>query len=496
VSVPFKQIPSNIRVPLFYAEVDPTHANTAQLNQRSLLIGQKTNAGTAVANVPVLVASVAEAKQLCGQGSILAQMVDTYRLNDQFGELWLLPVADAGGAVAAVGSVKTDTAATAAGTLYLYIAGMRVTLGLSGAQTAAQIATALAAAVNAINDLPVTAAVDGVDTTKVNLTAKNLGLAGNDIDIRFNYRGAAGGESLPTGYAATITAMASGATNPTLTTALANLADEPFDFIAMPWTDATSLDALRDFLNDTTGRWSWQRQLYGHMITAHRATFANRVTLGIGRNDQHSSIMGFFDSPTPNWRWAAAVCAQTAVATRADAGRPLQTLSLAGILAPPIQSRDPLANRNTLLFDGISTFFVDAAGGVRIERLVTTYQKNAFGQPDNSYLDAETMFLIMYILRSLTGVVTTQFARVKLAADGTRFSPGLDIVTPSIIREHIIANYRELEFAGFVQNSEEFAAGLIVEQDASDPSRVNVLWAGILINGLRIFALLAQFRHS
>lgn len=492
--VPFKQIPSNIRVPLFYAEVDPTHANTAQLNQRALLIGQKTSAGSAVANVPVIVASVDEAKSFCGEGSILAHMVDTYRRNDQFGELWILPVADDGAAVAATGSIKTDSAATAAGTLYLYIAGMRVTLALTGSQTAAQIATALAAAIEAINDLPVDAVVDGVDNTKVNLTAKNKGLAGNDIDIRFNYQGTAGGESFPAGYAATITPMASGATNPTLTTALANLADEPFDFIAIPWTDATSLDALEDFLNDSTGRWSWQRQIYGHMIAAYRGSFANRVTLGTGRNDQHASIMGFFDSPTPNWNWAAAVAAQTAVATRADAGRPLQTLTLAGVLAPPIQSRDSLTNKNTLLFDGISTFFVDAAGGVRIERLITTYQKNAFGQPDNSYLDAETMFLLMFILRSLAGIVTTKYARVKLAANGTRFAPGLDIVTPDVIREDIIANYRELEFGGYVQDAEGFAAALIVEQDAGAPGRVNVLWAGTLTSGLRIFALLAQFR--
>lgn len=494
MTVPFKQIPGNIRVPLFYAEVDPSFANTAQFNQRALLIGQKTSAGSAAANVPIQCQSVADAKSQCGQGSILAQMAYAYRQNDPFGEVWLLPVVDDGAAVAAVGSINTTAAATAAGSLYLYIGGIRVTLALTGSQTAAQIATALAAAINAVNDLAVTAAVDGSITSKVNLTAKNAGVCGNDIDIRFNYLGNAGGEALPTGYAATIVAMASGATNPVLTTALANLADQPFDFIAVPWTDATSLNALQAFLNDTSGRWAWTTQVYGHMFTAYRGTFGNRVTLGTGRNDQHASVMGFFDSPTPNWKWAAAVAAQAAVSVRADAGRPLQTLPLFDVLAPPIQSRDSLTNRNTLLFDGISTFTVDAAGQVRIDRLITTYQLNSFSQPDNSYLSIETLFLLMLVLRGMASLVTTKYARVKLAADGTRVGAGSNVVTPNLIRADLIAYYRELESQGMVQNSDAFAQGLIVQRNASNPNRIDVLWPGTLINQLNVFALLAQFR--
>jgi len=41
---------------------------------------------------------------------------------------------------------------------------------------------------------------------------------------------------------------------------------------------------------------------------------------------------------------------------------------------------------------------------------------------------------------------------------------------------------------------QDIAAGLIVEQNAKNPSRVDVLWDGVLINQLRIFAVLTQFR--
>lgn len=359
--------------------------------------------------------------------------------------------------------------------------------------TTAQIATAVAAAINLIPAMPATAAAA---TNTVTLTADNKGLVGNDIDIRFNKQGAAGGEILPTGLTATITAMASGATNPSLTTALGNLLDMPFDFIACAFTDTASMDAIKAFLNDSTGRWSWQQQVFGHVFYAYRGTWGSLTTFGTARNNQHETVMGFNDSPTPSWQWAAAVAAVTAVSVRADPGIPMQTVALTGISAPPLQSRFNLSQRNTLLYDGVSTFTVADDGTVAIENLITTYQTNAFGQPDNSYLEIETMFLLAYVLRRLRTLVTSKYARVKLAADGTRFAPGSAIVTPKIIKADQIAEYRQMEYEGYVQGSDIFAQALIVEQNASNPNRVDVLWPGTLINQLRIFALLAQFRLS
>ena len=493
MTLPFKQIPGNIRVPLFYAEVDPTHANTAGETQRALLIGPKMAAGTAIANVPIILASPADAAVKCGQGSVLALMADAFRANDEFGEAWLLPVDDAGGGVLATGTITVTAVPTVAGTVYLYIAGKLVAIPLATGLTTTTAATAIAAAINADTTLPVTAVGN---IAVVTLTAKNKGTTGNDIDIRFNYLGDAGGEVFPTTFAATIVAMASGATNPTLTTALANLTDQPFDFIVIPWLDATSLNALQSFLSDVGGRWSYSNQLYGHVFSAAEDTFANRVTLGIGRNDQHSTIMGYFDSPTAPWAVAAMVAGQAAKADRADHGQPFNTLPLVGMLPPPPQSRDSLTNRNTLLFDGISTCAVDANGVVRIERLITTYQKNAANQADNSYLSLETMMILQEVLRRLRSMVITNFSRMKLADDGTQFAPGSSIVTPADIRNSIIALYREMEFDGLVQNAESFIEGLIVQRNPNAVDRIDVLWDGILINQLNVVALLAQFRQQ
>lgn len=492
--VPFKQIPQNIRVPLFYAEVDNSQANSATLNQRALIVGQATAAAIAagtVPNVPIISQGVSDAAVVGGPGSMLHLMTQAYRNNDTFGEVWYLPLADDPGAVAAVGTVTIATAPSANGMLYLYIGGVRIAQPVLTTQTIAQIATALAATITGTPNLPVTASAAA---NAVTLTAINKGPAGNDIDLRLNFQGTRGGEAMPAGLAVTLTAMASGATAPTLTTALGNLASLPFDFIICPYTDATSLDAFKALLSDTTGRWSWTTQIYGHFFAAYRGTLGAQTTFGVTRNDQHGSIMGFNDSPTPNWLWASALAGASAVSLRADPATPLQTVAIQGVLAPPLQSRFLLTDRNTMLYDGMSTFFVGDDGTVYIENLITTYQKNASGAPDNSYLEIETMFTLAYVLRALKTVVTSKYARVKLAANGTRFAAGSNVVTPNVIRADLIAQYRQLESQGLVQNGEAFKAALVVQQNPTNPNRVDVLYPSTLINQLRVFALLAQFR--
>ncbi|MBV8970913.1 MAG: hypothetical protein JO290_01340, partial [Sphingomonadaceae bacterium] len=165
-----------------------------------------------------------------------------------------------------------------------------------------------------------------------------------------------------------------------------------------------------------------------------------------------------------------------------------------GLLAPPLASRFSLSQRNTLLYGGVGTFRVDTAGNIAIENLITTYQTNALGQPDNSYLEVETLFLLAYVLRRMAAVITSKYARVKLADNGTRVGPGAGIVTPNTIRADLIAMYRQMESEGYVEGSDAFAAGIVVARNTTNPNRVDVLWPGNLIGQLRVLALLAQFR--
>lgn len=489
--ISFNNLPANVRVPFFYVEVDNSQASFFQQQATALLIGQKLSGGTAALDTPLLITQVDQAKTLFGVGSMLARMVEKFKANNVFTEVWAVAVTDNGSGVAAEGTVTITGPSTSSGVLNLYIAGQRVQVLVAAGDTATEIGDAIEAAVNALTSLPVTASNT---TGTVTMTARHVGEIGNDIDLRVNYLGELGGEQTPAGVGVSIVPMASGAANPSLAAALAALGDKEFDTIVMPYTDTTSLDAMQTEMNDVTGRWAWSRQIYGHVFSAKKGTVGTLGTLGNSRNDQHMTIIGFNDAPSPTYEWAAAWGAQAALALSNDPARPLQTLPLLGILGPPLPSRFTLTEQQTLLFDGIATWVVGPGGTVRMSRSITTYQKNVFGEPDPSYLDVETLATLARIIRTLKQAITQKFSRHKLANDGTRFGEGQAIVTPNIIRAELIARYSEMEFLGLVENTTAFTAALIVERNVTDPNRVDVLFPPDLVNQLRIFALLAQFR--
>jgi phage tail sheath gpL-like len=496
MSINFTYYDVNNRVPGVYVEMDPSQANSATQLQNSLLFGQirsGTGGGTGTPNVPVLVESKAQVLQLCGQGSMLANMAQRYLARDPFGPLYIVPLADVTAGVAAGGEITITGTATAAGTANCYIGGIRTQCAIASGDAAPAIATKLVAAINANPDVEVAAAVDGTDTDQINLTARFKGQAGNGIDVRFDYYGTLGGEYGVRGVSFGVTPMSGGTSNPPLDAALANLSDTSFDFICLPYTDTTSLNAMQAFLDDQAGRWSWEQMIYGGAFSAFMGTLGACTTFGQSRNDQHMSIMAYNDSPDPPWIWAAEMMAYAASSLRVDPGLPLQYMATT-LKAPPVHSRWTIGERNTLLYDGLSTFRVNEAGQVIMERMCTTYQRNAAGAVDNSYLDVETMYGLMFVSRDLTTFLLSRYMRKKLVSDTTPIAPGSNCVNALMIKASVIQEYRVLQMNGFVQNADTFARNIIVENAGN--GLVKILAPVDLVNQLRQIAILLQFRKS
>jgi phage tail sheath gpL-like len=494
MSISFNRIPTGVRVPLFYAEMDNSQASYFTQNKRALLIGQKLASGSLAVNTPTLVSSTDLAKTLFGVGSMLARMHEIYRQQDPFGEVWCLAVADDDAAVEAEGTITVAGTSTAAGTISLYIAGQKVSVAVASAATAATVAASINAAINAATALPVTSAVDTVEVT---LTCRWAGLTGNDITMLDSFRGVSGGEALPAGITLAYSAakLAGGTTNPDLDDGpIAAMGDDEYDYIAHGYTDSGNLDAIQAEMDDATGRWSWARQVYGHAYSALRGDVSALTTAGGLRNDPHHTIAAIdADCPAPAYEYAAAYAGANAVGLNVDSARPTQTLPLNGLLAPRAGKRFTLTERQSLLSYGIATSFV-SGGVLRVERAITTYQKNTFGQADPSYLDSETLHQLTEVTRRLRNRITQKYPRHKLANDGTRFGPGQAIVTPNVIRGELIAEYAVMEELGLVENAEAFKKYLIVERNADNPNRLDVLVPPDLVNSLRIFAVLNQFR--
>jgi phage tail sheath gpL-like len=497
--VSFSNIPQNIKQPLYWVELDSSMAGLPTSRQPALLVGQMLSAGNATPNVPIAIGTLAQARRRFGVGSMLARMFDVFMRNNVAHEMWALPLVEPSGGVKATGTITVTTQQTAGGTLHLYIAGQLVTVGVAAGDTKVQLAAKIMVAINDVNDLPVTATMVSGDHEVVTLTCKWKGSTGNDIDMRDNFRGTIGGERMPEGLLLTYSnsgKLTGASGEPSVTNGIANLSDEPFEYVALPFTDGTTIDAFAtEYGFDDSGRWGWMRQQYGIIFSARRDEYSDLITWGETNNEATISFMGVdTDSPTPVWEWAAAYTGKAARAFLNDPARPLQTLELVGIKPAREHMRFSIGELNALAGSGIATQKTGPNKLPMIQRETMAYQLNLYGQGDDAYELATTLATLATLIRNQRQAITSKYPRHKLADDGTRFGVGQKIVTPSIIKAELVAQYRIDEFNGLVENLRAFKQALIVERDSNNPNRLNVLYPPDLINQLRVFAVLAQFR--
>jgi phage tail sheath gpL-like len=181
---------------------------------------------------------------------------------------------DNGSGVDATGTVAFSGTATEAGTITVYvdsIANGKYDVAIASGDTATTIGDALVTAITANLDSPVTSAnVTGT----VTLTAVNAGTQGNSIGIKTT--------GTVAGVTTTLTAMASGATDPSLTTLFDPVADLRYNTIVYPaeWGVST----LTDF---TEPRFNVDNKILdGIGIVCANDTYANQNTALDGFNEK------------------------------------------------------------------------------------------------------------------------------------------------------------------------------------------------------------------
>jgi phage tail sheath gpL-like len=228
------------------------------------------------------------------------------------------------------------------------------------------------------------------------------------------------------------------------------------------------------FMGETSGRWSPYKQIYGHIFMCDAGTVSDLVTAGNLRNGPHVTVMGIPATltPHPTWSWTGAICGRAAQHWIAppEMSRPEQTLELVGILAPKNSADWPdIADRQALLMAGISTYTVDQDRTVRLDRLVTNYKTNDWGDLDGSWRDAITMYQIMYFTRSMRGAITGAFPRAAL----TDYDSGIPgFASPGQIKDVLIHNYRALKNIGLCENSKSLRVGdSRTQRDGRQPDR-------------------------
>ena len=87
----------------------------------------------------------------------------------------------------------------------------------------------------------------------------------------------------------------------------------------------------------------------------------------------------------------------------------------------------------------------------------------------------------------------TKYPRHKLADDGTRFGSGQAVITPKDGKAEAVLWFREMEELGLVENFSQFKRDLVVERNATDRNRLDVLLPPDLINQLIVVGAQIQF---
>jgi phage tail sheath gpL-like len=497
--IQFNNIPETIRTPGALVEIDNSRALQG-LNanpHKVLILGQMISGGSAEKYLLYAISSENIADGYFVAGSLLSRMCRTFKANNPNTELYALALSDNAAGTTASARIHFSTALSHAGgscssgdqAVYMLGAGSRIYQILTSGWSVQDCNSAYKTLINANSYLPFTASY--ATSGPLVLSAVNTGECGNNLDVRFNYYD---GQSYPTFFndSVLISVFSGGTNNPNIGDAWAVIDTEQFHHIVNPYSDATNLGLLDDELDE---RFKPLVDKGGHAYYGYKEALASISTHGDTRNNPHTTCIGMYDSPTPPEEWTSAWAAITSYNLNSDPARPLHYLKLKNILPPPIASRFTQSERNVLLYDGIATWIVDASGAVCIERSITTYKTNALGISDPSYLDIQTLFTLLEIRYQFKSRMTTRFIlpRFKLAQDSYPIQAGSYVVTPKTIKGEIIALFTELREVGLIEEIEQFIENLVVEIDATDPNRVNVLLAPNLINQFRLLAGKIQF---
>lgn len=433
--------------------------------RRLLLVGHKLAAGSHAQNVIVTVSTEADAVQRFGEGSMLVAMWRAAKANADIGlTIDCIALATGSGAVAATSTLALTNAAGASaplqqsGEVMVYIGGVRIAVGVTTTDTQATVATKLLNAINAVPSLPV-AATTTANTYEVRLTAKTVGLSGNDIDLRNLYYF---DDRMPAGLTLATPAMAGGTTAPDVTPLITAMAGYRATEIVCPFTDSTNLALLEAEL---AARWSAANMQDGQLINAVRGTEAALTTYFAARNSPHLHTIATTKDATSPWETAAMAGAVIESMAMTDPAVPHTGAALRGYRGPSAGNHWTVDQMQNMLTMGGSPLAIAPDYSGTLLRMVTNYDSAPNGAADRSMAELCWIKTMSYYRWLHVSEFQTKYQGFKLAQYVTDPMPGQQIMTIELAEEIMIGLYQQLMDAGLVQNMDYYRKTLTVEID-------------------------------
>ena len=180
--------------------------------------------------------------------------------------------------MAAFGPFVFSGTTTAPGSVSMFMGGRPISASIITGQTAAQVATTCAAAINADPRVGVSAVGNAAN---LDLTFKSKGEVGNDFRAFINFDG----EILPANLTvgSTDLKLAGGTTNPDNAPLIGILGDEQYNVIVQPFKDASNRALWKSELEN---RFLPEVATEGQQISVDDDTLGNLSTLGDGLNSE------------------------------------------------------------------------------------------------------------------------------------------------------------------------------------------------------------------
>ena len=419
---------------------------------------------TVAALVPTSIFSADDAAEYFGHGSMVHLMSVAAIKANQYLDLTICALDDAGASTASAGSIKVNGPATGPGSLILYIANERIEVAIANGDTASVIADALQTKLASNPHLAVELALDSADDTKIDFTSKNKGTIGSQVALEYS--------TDARGVTATLVQITGGATDPDIDDALTVVYASQYDVVSVPFNEQASLTKVRTHLENISGP---LEQRPGYAFYGNTGALAAATTLSGAIN--HERINAPYLRGTRSTPYELASAYSAVVAFEEDPARPLNTLELEGINYPDVDQVLSRLEQESCLANGVTPLEVGPGFTVQIVRAVTTYIKDDQGIDDISYLDLTTIRTLDYVRKACRERISLRFPREKLSTK-----------TPPKVVSELLDVLLKLEELEIVEEVEANKAGLIAEKNGQDPNRLDVKIPVDVVNGLHILA--------
>ena len=498
----------------------PAQQKVGNTAQKVLIVGQQTTGTAVTGELQEQIGNANEWDALFGADSMIAGMIRAFKKINEVTRIDAIGLDDAAGTEATGNVDFTGSTPGTASTLTVTIgsaANHVFTIAVTDVDTATTLGDKLVAAIALDANVPVTS---GNTAGDVLLTAVNAGTEGNDITIKV--------DGVASDVMVAVTAMTSGATNPTLTAVFDDVEDERYQTVVWPFSyGLTDLTGFLDPRFNTTNN-----VLDGIGIATSTNTFALLETAGNAENSESLIIEGFKSVDDDLFKGSSMVELGNVVSSELAAIRSLRltedasisqfVISTAGArdsFGGPALASMPYFNTpfpslpliptgkgfdrteiEALLTAGVSTIGNNRAGNETVSgELVTTYKTDSAGNPDISFKFANFVDTASNVREYMFNNVKARFAQSRLTEGD--IVEGRAMANEAVIRGFLSGLYDDLTGADFVltQAGEDaqnfFNDSLVVTLDLAE-GKVTADMKVPLVTQFRTFIATLQIAFS